>query len=129
MDARFGGRCSRIRMVHASGAGWRKGTIEVSIDEMRRINERLPQLEDNLKAKDDRIRKLEERLGGQVQAPELYRHGFPTRQGNIKLAYSIGGDVDLNLTERIFVGADARCNFLDGGGDYGAYAGKAGFRW
>ncbi len=69
-------------------------------------------------------------IGGVTpEAPELYRRGFPNGQGNIKIAYSIGGGVDVNLTERIFVGADARYSFLDGGGDYGAYTGKVGFRW
>jgi len=37
--------------------------------------------------------------------------------------------VDFNLTERIFVGVDGRYNFLEGGGDYGTYTGKVGFRW
>jgi len=69
-------------------------------------------------------------IGGVIpEAAELNRRGFPTGQGNIKLAYSIGGGVDVNLTERIFVGADARYSFLDGGGDYGSYTGKVGFRW
>lgn len=69
-------------------------------------------------------------IGGVTpEAPELYRRGFPTGQGNIKIAYSIGGGVDVNLTERIFVGADARYSFLEGGGDYGTYTGKVGFRW
>jgi hypothetical protein len=69
-------------------------------------------------------------IGGVTpEAPELYRRGFPTGQGNIKIAYSIGGGMDVNLTERIFVGVDARYNFLDGGGDYGAYTGKVGVRW
>jgi hypothetical protein len=69
-------------------------------------------------------------IGGVVpEARELYRRGFPTGQGNIKLAYSIGGGLDVKLTERIFVGADARYNFLEGGGDYGTYTGKVGFLW
>lgn len=69
-------------------------------------------------------------IGGVTpEAPELYRRGFPNGQGNIKIAYSIGGGVDVNLTERLFVGADARYSFLEGGGDYGAYTGKVGFRW
>lgn len=69
-------------------------------------------------------------IGGVVpEARELSRRGFPTGQGNIKLAYSLGGGVDVNLTERLFVGADARYSFLDGGGDYGTYTGKVGFRW
>jgi hypothetical protein len=69
-------------------------------------------------------------IGGVTpEAPELYRRGFPNGQGNIKIAYSIGGGVDVNLTERLFVGADARYSFLEGGGDYGTYTGKVGFRW
>ena len=69
-------------------------------------------------------------IGGVTpEAPELYRRGFPTGQGNIKIAYSIGGGVDVKLTERIFIGADARYNFLEGPGDYGTYTGKVGFLW
>ncbi len=70
-------------------------------------------------------------IGGVApEASELVRRGFPTGQGNIKLAYSIGGGVDVKLTERIFVGVDARYNFLEGsGGDYGTYSGKVGFLW
>lgn len=69
-------------------------------------------------------------IGGVTpEAPELYRRGFPTGQGNIKIAYSIGGGVDVHLTERIFIGADARYNFLEGPGDYGTYTGKVGFLW
>lgn len=68
-------------------------------------------------------------IGGVVpEARELAHRGFSTGQGNIKLAYSIGGGVDVNVTERIFVGADARYNILEGGGDYGTYTGKVGFR-
>lgn len=69
-------------------------------------------------------------IGGVTpEAPELYRRGFPTGQGNIKIAYSIGGGLDVNVTEKIFVGADARYNFLEGGGEYGTYTGKVGFYW
>lgn len=69
-------------------------------------------------------------IGGVVpEASELVRRGFPTGQGNIKLAYSIGGGVDVKLTERIFIGTDARYNFLEGGGDYATYTGKVGFLW
>ncbi|MGE0820621.1 MAG: hypothetical protein AB7G75_11935 [Candidatus Binatia bacterium] len=69
-------------------------------------------------------------IGGVVpEAAELNRRGLPTGQGNIKLAYSIGGGVDVKLTERIFVGIDGRYNFLDGPGDYGTYTGKVGFLW
>ena len=69
-------------------------------------------------------------IGGVApEAAELRKRGFPNGQGNIKIAYSIGGGLDVNLTERIFVGADARYNFLEGGGDYSTYTGKVGFRW
>jgi hypothetical protein len=69
-------------------------------------------------------------IGGVIpEAAELQKRGFPTGQGNIKLAYSIGGGVDVKLTERIFVGTDIRYNFLDGGGDYTTYTGKVGFLW
>jgi opacity protein-like surface antigen len=69
-------------------------------------------------------------IGGVTpEAPELWRRGFPTGQGNIKLSYTIGGGADVNLTERIFVGTDLRYNFLDGDGDYATYTGKVGFRW
>jgi hypothetical protein len=69
-------------------------------------------------------------IGGVTpEAPELYQRGFPTGQGNIKLAYSIGGGADVKLTERIFVGTDLRYNFLEGGGDYATYTGKVGFMW
>jgi hypothetical protein len=69
-------------------------------------------------------------IGGVTpEAAGLYRRGFPNGQGNLKLAYTIGGGVDFNVTERIFVGADARYNILEGGGDYSTYTGKVGFRW
>ncbi len=69
-------------------------------------------------------------IGGVIpEASELWERGFPTGQGNLKLAYSIGGGLDARLTERIFVGADLRYHFLDGGGDYGTYTGKVGFLW
>ena len=69
-------------------------------------------------------------IGGVApEASELVRRGFPTGQGNIKLAYSIGGGLDVKLTERIFLGTDARYNFLEGGGDYATYTGKVGFLW
>jgi len=69
-------------------------------------------------------------IGGVTpEAPELWRRGFPTGQGNIKLAYSIGGGLDVKLTERLFCGMDARYNILDGGGDYATYTGKVGFLW
>ncbi|MBM4256341.1 MAG: hypothetical protein FJ147_10625 [Deltaproteobacteria bacterium] len=69
-------------------------------------------------------------IGGVTpEAPELHRRGFPTGQGNIKIAYSIGGGADIKLTERIFVGTDVRYNILEGGGDYATYTGKVGFMW
>lgn len=69
-------------------------------------------------------------IGGVTpEAASLYRRGFPTGQGNIKIAYSIGGGVDVKLTERIFVGTDVRYNILEGGGDYATYTGKVGFAW
>jgi hypothetical protein len=69
-------------------------------------------------------------IGGVApEASELSRRGFPTGQGNIRIAYSIGGGLDVKLTERIFVGTDLRYNFLDGGGDYATYTGKVGFQW
>jgi hypothetical protein len=63
------------------------------------------------------------------ESPELLRRGLPNGQGNFKLSYSIGGGLDVKLTERFFVGADIRHNFLDGGGDYTTFTGKAGFHW
>ena len=69
-------------------------------------------------------------IGGVIpEAAELHGRGLPTGQGNVKLAYSIGGGVDIKLTERIFVGTDIRYNFVDGPGDYGTYTGKVGFLW
>lgn len=69
-------------------------------------------------------------IGGVVpEAAELNGRGLPTGQGNIKLAYSIGGGLDVKLTERIFIGTDIRYNFVDGPGDYGTYTGKVGFLW
>lgn len=69
-------------------------------------------------------------IGGVIsEATELHGRGLPTGQGNIKLAYSIGGGIDVKLTERIFIGTDIRYNFVDGPGDYGTYTGKVGFMW
>ena len=69
-------------------------------------------------------------IGGVIpEAAELRGRGLPTGQGNIKLAYSIGGGIDVKLTERIFIGTDIRYNFVDGPGDYGTYTGKVGFMW
>lgn len=69
-------------------------------------------------------------IGGVTpEAPELWQRGFPTGQGNIRLAYSIGGGLDVKLTERLFVGMEGRYNVLDGGGDYATYTGKVGFLW
>jgi uncharacterized coiled-coil protein SlyX len=42
-----------------------KKTVQVSVGELRKINERLQRLEDDVKAKDERIRSLEGRLGEQ----------------------------------------------------------------
>ena len=63
------------------------------------------------------------------ESPELLRRGLPNGQGNIKLAYSIGGGLDVKLTEQVFVGTDIRYNLLEGGGDYTTFTGKVGLLW
>jgi len=63
------------------------------------------------------------------ESPEFYGQRLPIGYENIRLTYSIGGDVDLKLTERIFVGTDLRYNILEGGGDSATFTSKGGFLW
>ena len=64
------------------------------------------------------------------QPQELQDRGFPSGQGNVELGLHIGGGVDFNVTEKIFIGAEARFNWVDRtNGSFGTYGGRAGFRF
>lgn len=69
--------------------------------------------------------------GGIAPAPEpLEDRGFPTGQGNAELGLHIGGGIDFNITEKIFVGAEGRFNWVDReNGAYGTYGIRTGFRF
>lgn len=64
------------------------------------------------------------------QPPELTDRGFPSGQGNVELGLHAGGGIDINITEKIFVGAEARYNWVDRtNGSFGTYGGRLGFRF
>ena len=69
--------------------------------------------------------------GGIAPQPAfLEERGFPTGQGNVELGLHIGGGIDFNLTEKIFVGAEGRFNWVDReNGSYGTYGVRTGFRF
>ena len=69
--------------------------------------------------------------GGIAPQPDaLQRRGFPSGQGNVKIGLHAGGGVDFNITEMIFLGAEARYNYVDySNGSFGTYGGRVGFRF
>jgi len=69
--------------------------------------------------------------GGIAPQPDpLSDRGFPSGQGNVELGVHVGGGADFNITERIFVGAEARFNWVDRtNGSFGTYQARTGFRF
>ncbi len=64
------------------------------------------------------------------QPAELSDRGFPSGQGNVELGLFIGGGVDFNITDKIFVGAEGRYNWVDlNNGSFGTYGLRTGFRF
>ncbi len=64
------------------------------------------------------------------QPAELSDRGFPSGQGNVELGLFIGGGVDFNITDKIFVGAEGRYNWVDlTNGSFGTYGIRTGFRF
>ncbi|NIP37611.1 MAG: porin family protein [Candidatus Dadabacteria bacterium] len=64
------------------------------------------------------------------QPEEIRDRGFPGGQGNVELGLHVGGGIDINITEKIFIGAEGRFNWVDrDNGSYGTYGGRLGFRF
>ena len=64
------------------------------------------------------------------QPAELSDRGFPSGQGNVELGLFIGGGVDFNITDKIFVGAEGRYNWVDRtNGSFGTYGLRTGVRF
>lgn len=64
------------------------------------------------------------------QPAELSDRGFPSGQGNVELGLHAGGGVDFNVTQKIFVGAEARFNWVDRtNGSWGTYGARVGFKF
>ncbi|HSG30992.1 MAG TPA: hypothetical protein VLB82_05545 [Thermodesulfobacteriota bacterium] len=64
------------------------------------------------------------------QPEEIRQRGFPGGQGNVELGLHAGGGIDINITEKIFIGAEGRFNWVDrDNGSYGTYGGRLGFRF
>jgi hypothetical protein len=70
-------------------------------------------------------------VGGIAPQPDpLRERGFPSGQGNAELGLHMGGGVDINLTERVFVGAEGRFNWVDrDNGAFATFGGRVGFRF
>ncbi|NIQ16615.1 MAG: outer membrane beta-barrel protein [Candidatus Dadabacteria bacterium] len=70
-------------------------------------------------------------VGGIAPQPaELSDRGFPSGQGNVELGLHAGVGVDFNLTEKIFLGGEARINWVDReNGTWGTYGVRTGFRF
>ncbi|MGQ0793274.1 MAG: outer membrane beta-barrel protein [Deltaproteobacteria bacterium] len=61
---------------------------------------------------------------------ELDRRGFPAGQGDVNLGLHTGIGVDMNITPKVFVGAEARYNFISGpNGSFYTFTGRTGFRF
>lgn len=64
------------------------------------------------------------------QPAPLQDRGFPTGQGNAEIGLHVGGGVDFNVTDKIFVGAEGRFNWVDrSNGSFGTYGVRTGFRF
>jgi hypothetical protein len=64
------------------------------------------------------------------QPQEIIDRGFPGGQGNVELGLHAGGGIDINITEKIFIGVEGRFNWVDrDNGSYGTYGGRLGFRF
>lgn len=62
--------------------------------------------------------------------PELESRGFPTGQGDALLGLNGGVGVDFNVTHKIFIGAEARFNWVnEDNGAFGMFGGRLGFRF
>jgi len=70
-------------------------------------------------------------VGGIAPQPnKLQKNGYPSGQGSAELGLAAGGGVDFNITKKIFVGAEARYNYVDrNNGSFGTYGGRLGFRF
>lgn len=72
-----------------------------------------------------------ELTGGIAPQPEeLSDRGFPSGQGNVELGLFIGGGVDFNITEKLFVGLEGKYNWVDRtNGSFGTYGFRTGVRF
>jgi opacity protein-like surface antigen len=70
-------------------------------------------------------------VGGIAPQPEeLQDRGYPDGQGDAELGVALGGGVDFNITQKIFIGVEGRWNWVDqSNGSYGTYGGRLGFRF
>jgi hypothetical protein len=70
-------------------------------------------------------------VGGIAPQPNtLKNRGYPSGQGSAELGLHLGGGIDFNVTKKIFVGAEARYNYVDrSNGSFGTYGGRLGFRF
>lgn len=70
-------------------------------------------------------------VGGIAPQPkELQDKGYPDGQGDAEFGLHVGGGLDINITPKIFVGAEARYNWVDQeNGSFGTYGGRLGFRF
>ena len=60
----------------------------------------------------------------------LSDRGFPSGQGNVYLGLFIGGGVDFNVTEKLFVGVEGKYNWVDRtNGSFGTYGLRGGVRF
>jgi len=70
-------------------------------------------------------------VGGIAPQPdELQDRGYPSGQGDAELGLALGGGVDFNITQKIFIGVEGRWNWVDqSNGSYGTYGGRLGFKF
>jgi len=70
-------------------------------------------------------------VGGIAPQPnKLQKNGYPSGQGSAELGLAAGAGVDFNVTKKVFVGAEARYNYVDrSNGSFGTYGGRLGFRF
>jgi hypothetical protein len=65
--------------------------------------------------------------GGDPLPPELRSRGIPWGSGDVRFDYSFGGGLDYLLTDRMWIGADARHSFSSPRARYTLFGGRAGF--